>query len=739
MAEEAKKTDAAVVAEKDALLEKLKEKMKASGRPYDVARVADAYALAKEAHAGQMRRSGDPYVTHPVEVACILIDLGLDTDSVIGGLLHDVVEDTPVTLEQIRKRFGPDVVLLVDGVTKLGKIPYSSREEQQVENIRKMLLAMAKDVRVILIKLADRLHNMRTLDSMPPQNQLNTSLETMEVFAPLAHRLGIRTIKEELEDIALRHLDPVAYAEIEDMLNRRKEEREALLESIKSRILQRLENLNFNVHIEGRVKSIYGIYRKIYIQGKEFDQIYDIYAVRVIVDTVNECYNILGVIHDLMKPIPGRFKDYISTPKPNMYQSLHTTVLGKEGIPFEVQIRTWEMHHTAEYGIAAHWKYKLGISGGGVDTLDRRLEWVRQLLEAQSDVKDADDFIRSLKTDLAPDEVYVFTPRGDVINLPSGSTPIDFAYAIHSAVGHRMTGAKVDGRIVPLDYKLKTGEIVEVLTTSAPGHGPSRDWLKIANTSEARNKIRSWFKKERREENIAEGRTEIEREFKRNGILLGDDKLPDFLENIAKRQHFNGTDELLAAIGYGGIILSRIMPRIKEEYIKLVKPQQIQMPENITPRHTAGGVIVEGLDNCLVKLSRCCNPLPGDPIVGFITRGFGVSIHKRDCPNVQRSMDDTDDAGRFVHVHWADDAGGTFKASLRVVSSDRTGLLADVTAALASMRLLIHTVNARELKNGNAEIILTVDVNSIGQLQNVLQRIQKIPGVYEVSRSGNPS
>ena len=739
MAEEAKKTDAAVVTEKDTLLEKLKEKMKASGRPYDVARVADAYALAKEAHAGQMRRSGDPYVTHPVEVACILIDLGLDTDSVIGGLLHDVVEDTPVTLEQIRKRFGPDVVLLVDGVTKLGKIPYSSREEQQVENIRKMLLAMAKDVRVILIKLADRLHNMRTLDSMPPQNQLNTSLETMEVFAPLAHRLGIRTIKEELEDIALRHLDPVAYAEIEDMLNRRKEEREALLESIKSRILQRLESLNFNVHIEGRVKSIYGIYRKIYIQGKEFDQIYDIYAVRVIVDTVNECYNILGVIHDLMKPIPGRFKDYISTPKPNMYQSLHTTVLGKEGIPFEVQIRTWEMHHTAEYGIAAHWKYKLGISGGGVDTLDRRLEWVRQLLEAQSDVKDADDFIRSLKTDLAPDEVYVFTPRGDVINLPSGSTPIDFAYAIHSAVGHRMTGAKVDGRIVPLDYKLKTGEIVEVLTTSAPGHGPSRDWLKIANTSEARNKIRSWFKKERREENIAEGRTEIEREFKRNGILLGDDKLPDFLENIAKRQHFNGTDELLAAIGYGGIILSRVMPRIKEEYIKLVKPQQIQMPENITPRHTAGGVIVEGLDNCLVKLSRCCNPLPGDPIVGFITRGFGVSIHKRDCPNVQRSMDDTDDAGRFVHVHWADDAGGTFKASLRVVSSDRTGLLADVTAALASMRLLIHTVNARELKNGNAEIILTVDVNSIGQLQNVLQRIQKIPGVYEVSRSGNPS
>ena len=723
---------------KDPLLAKLEDKMKVSGRPYDVARVDRAYAMAKRAHAGQLRRSGDPYVTHPVEVACILVDLGLDTDSIIGGLLHDVVEDTSVTLEQIRKEFGSDVVLLVDGVTKLGKIPYSSREEQQVENIRKMLLAMAKDVRVILIKLADRLHNMRTLNSMPQRNQLNTSLETMEVFAPLAHRLGIRTIKEELEDIALRHLDPVAYNEIETMLAHRKEEREALLERIKERIRQRLETLNFNVHIEGRVKSIYGIYRKIYVQGKEFDQIYDIYAVRVIVDTVNECYNILGVIHDLMKPIPGRFKDYISTPKPNMYQSLHTTVIGKEGIPFEVQIRTWEMHHTAEYGIAAHWKYKLGISGG-VDTLDRRLEWVRQLLEAQSDVKDADDFIRSLKTDLAPDEVYMFTPRGDVINLPSGSTPIDFAYAIHSAVGHRMTGAKVDGRIVPLDYKLKTGEIVEVLTTSAPGHGPSRDWLKIANTSEARNKIRSWFKKERREENIEEGRTEIEREFKRNGILLDDGRMPDFIAAVARRQHFNSTDELLAAIGYGGIILSRIMPRVKEEYVRLIKPQQIQLPENVTPRHTAGGVIVEGLDNCLVKLARCCNPLPGDSIVGFITRGFGVSIHKRDCPNVVRNLHDRQYEGRFVHVHWAENANGAFKASLRVVSSDRTGLLADVTAALASMHLLIHTVNARELKNGSAEILLTVDIDSVGQLQSVLQRIQKIPGVYEVARSGNPS
>ena len=719
----------------DKLLEKLREKLEQSGMPYDVGRIADAYGLACEAHRGQLRLSGDPYVTHPVEVAVILIDLGLDTDSIIAALLHDVVEDTDVTLEQIHKKFGPDVAALVDGVTKLGHIPYSSREEQQAENIRKMLLAMAKDIRVILIKLADRLHNMRTSYAWPKQKQLDKSLETMEVYAPLAHRLGIRTIKEELEDISLRHLDPVAYNEIETMLAHRKDEREQLLESIKSRIAERLASLNLNVHIEGRVKSVYGIYRKIYMQGKSFEEIYDIYAVRVIVDTVNECYNILGIIHDLMKPIPGRFKDYISTPKPNMYQSLHTTVIGKEGIPFEVQIRTWEMHHTAEYGIAAHWKYKLGMSGR--DSLDQRLEWVRQLLEIQKEVKDAEDFIRSLKTDLAPDEVYVFTPKGDVINLPAHSTPIDFAYAIHSAVGNRMTGAKVDGKIVPIDYELKTGEIVEVMTSSSPNHGPSRDWLKIAATSEARNKIRAWFKRERRDENIAEGRTEIEREFKRNGILLADERLAEFIDSVARRQHFNATDEFLAAIGYGGIILSKIMPRIKDDYVKMVKPQQIQLPENVTPRHSAGGVIVEGLDNCLVKLSRCCNPLPGDPIIGFITRGFGVSIHKKDCPNVTRTIGEPDYKERFVQVHWADDAGGTFKAALRVVSSDRYGLLADITALLASMRIVIHTVNARELRNGNAEINLTVDIGSIGQLQSVLQRVGKIPGVYEVARSGN--
>ena len=721
----------------DELKISLKEKIEQSGMPYDVAKITEAYELACAAHEGQMRVSGDLYLSHPVAVAIILIDLGLDTDSIVSALLHDVVEDTYITSEQIRKQFGPDIASLVDGVTKLGRIPFSSREEQQAENIRKMLLAMAKDVRVILIKLADRLHNMRTIDVMPAQKQLDTSLETMEIYAPIAHRLGIRTIKDELEDLSLRHLDPIAYNEIDTLLEHRKDERVELLESIKNRIGERLQSLELNVHIEGRVKSIYGIYRKIYMQGKAFDEIYDIYAVRLIVDTVNECYNILGIIHDLMRPIPGHFKDYISTPKPNMYQSLHTTVIGKEGVPFEVQIRTWEMHHTAEYGIAAHWKYKLGISG--MDVLDHRLEWVRQLLEIQNDEKDAEDFIRSLKTDLAPDEVYVFTPKGDVISLPAHSTPIDFAYAIHSAVGHRMTGAKVDGKIVPIDYELKTGEIVEVLTTSSLNHGPSRDWLKIARTGEARNKIRAWFKKERREENIVQGKAEIERELKRNGILPADGQFTEFIESISKRQHCNTVEEFYASIGYGGIILSKIMPRIKDDYIKAVKPQTIQLPENVTPRHTSGGVIVEGLDNCLVKISRCCNPLPGDKIIGFITRGFGVSIHKQDCPNVVQNMQSNDFEGRWVKVYWAENSGRTFKAALRVISSDRNGLLADIATVLASMHIQIHTVNAREIKNLTAEINLTVDIVSISQLENVISRLGKISSVTEVSRSGNKS
>lgn len=720
----------------DELLKSLTDKVKTSGISCDVDKIVEAYELAKSAHEGQFRATGDPYIIHPVAVAIILVDLGLDTDSVIGGLLHDVVEDTSVTLDDIKKQFGDDVALLVDGVTKIGRIPYSSREEVQSENIRKMLLAMAKDIRVILIKLADRLHNMRTIDAKPPEKQLKTSFETMEVYAPIAHRLGISTIKEELEDISFRHLDPIAYAEIESQLAGRKDERNALLESIIERITERLMKLNYNVHIEGRVKSIYGIYRKVFLHQKSFDEIYDIYAVRIIVDTVTDCYNILGIIHDLMKPIPGRFKDYISTPKPNMYQSLHTTVIGKEGIPFEVQIRTWEMHYTAEYGIAAHWKYKLGISSGGKDSLTERLIWVRQLLEIQSETNDAEDFIRSLKTDLTPDEVFVFTPRGDVINLPMSSTPIDFAYAIHSAVGNRTIGAKVDGKIVPLDYELKTGEIVDILTSAPPGKGPSRDWLKIVKTSEARNKIRTWFKKECREENIQNGREELEREFRRNGIILDETQKPIFLLEIAKRQHFNAIDEFMAAIGYGGIVLSKIMPRIKDDYQNKIKPKDIQIPENITHRHTVGGVVVEGIDNCLVKMARCCNPVPGDKIVGFITRGFGVSVHKADCPNVIENQNLKEYEGRWVKVSWANEITAPFKASLQVISTDRYGLLADIATLLASMRVMIHTANARELKNGNALTSFTIDVTSTEHLKSVIAKISQINGVIEVTRCG---
>ena len=584
-----------------------------SEREYDLALIDKAYQLAYQMHGDQKRLSGAPYISHPIAVACILVEMGMDSESVAAGLLHDVVEDTPVDLEQIRKMFGNEIANLTNGVTKLGRIPYSSREEQQAENLRKMLIAMADDIRVIIIKLADRLHNMRTIEFMAPQKQRDKALENMEVYAPIAHRLGIRMVKEELEDISLRYLDPIAYQEIESGLAMRSGERKAFIEVTKKRIYDRISPEIPNVYLEGRVKSINGIYRKMFIQGKSMDEIYDIYAVRVIVDTINDCYNVLGVIHDMFRPIPNRFKDYISTPKPNGYQSLHTTVLSKEGVAFEVQIRTWEMHHTAEYGIAAHWKYKLGVTKG--DKLDDRLAWIRQMLENQKDSGDATDLVRTIKSDLAPEEVFVFTPKGDVISLPSGSTVIDFAYAIHSAVGNRMVGAKVDKRIVPIDYKVKNGEIIEILTAKEGSHGPSRDWLKIVKTSEARNKIRQWFKKERREENIVEGRAELEREFRRNGIDLTDEELKSCLELIGRRQNCTSEDDVYAAIGYGGIQLWKVMPKLKEEYIKSHKPAvQEERPKQQpkTNKKPVGGVIVDGMEGCLIKFSRCCNPLPGD-------------------------------------------------------------------------------------------------------------------------------
>lgn len=702
----------------------------------DVEQIDKAFKIADRAHEGQLRCSGQPYVIHPILVAKIVAELGMDKESVIAALLHDVVEDTDLTLEDVTEKFGKSVASLVDGVTKLGKVPLSTREEVQAENVRKMLLAMSEDIRVIIIKLADRLHNMRTLEFMPPQKQRDKALETLEIYAPIAHRLGIRAVKEELEDLAIKHLDPVGYAEIEKSLEVRGKSRRDYLDEIKGRIEERVCKSVKDAHIDGRVKSIHGIYRKMYMQNKNFDEIYDVYAIRIIVDTVIDCYNCLGIIHDMFRPIPGRFKDYISTPKANMYQSLHTTVIGKEGIPFEVQIRTWEMHYTAEYGIAAHWKYKLGISG--TQKFEERLSWIRQLLESQKDTEDVEEIVRTIKSDLVPEEVFVFTPKGDVISLPTGATVIDFAYAIHSAVGNRMIGAKVDGRIVPIDYKVKTGEIVEVLTSSQQGKGPSRDWLKIVKTSEAKNKIRSWFKKEKREENIIEGKAELEREFKRNFIRLYDQELQSFLTKLAERQHCATLDDFYAAIGYGGISVIRMMPHIKEEYNKILKAKEESQIKIVPEKKKKGsdGVIVEGIDNCLVKFSKCCNPLPGDEIIGFITRGHGVSIHNRNCTNVPRDIAAAAEPDRWIPAYWSNTVKEEFKATLLATCIDRVGLIADVSGQLANMHVMIHSLTTRELKDGRCTLLMTITVNGVEHLNSVIGRISKINGMLSVERSG---
>lgn len=715
--------------------------IKESNRPYDVDKITKAYKWADQSHEGQMRKSGEPYIIHPIAVAVILIDLGMDTDTVCAGLLHDVVEDTDTTVEALKKEFGSDVALMVDGVTKLTKLNFSTKEETQAENVRKMLLAMAKDIRVIIIKLADRLHNMRTAQFWSEQKRRDKSQETMEVYAPLAHRLGIRTIKEELEDLSIRNLDPYGYAEIEELLEFRKEERQDFLDQIKEKISARFAGENIDISISGRVKSVYGIYRKMYMQGRSFDEIYDIYAVRIFVKTIFECYGVLGVVHDMFTPIPNRFKDYISTPKANGYQSLHTTVLDKAGIPFEIQIRTWDMHYTAEYGIAAHWKYKSGIAGK--DNMEERLAWIRQLLEAQQTSGDAQDILQGIKSDIAPEEIFVFTPKGDVINLPAGSTVIDFAYAIHTAVGNRMTGAKVDGRMVSLDFKLDTGMICEIITTNAQGKGPSRDWLKIVRTSSARTKIRAWFKKERREENIEQGRAELEREFKRNLINIPDGELDSFVLNQAKRQRMNSADEFYAAIGYGGVQLSRLMPRMKEDFLKQYRNEeeeekakralaQAKVQAAKKPKKPTSGVIVEGEENCLVKFAKCCNPLPGDEIIGFVTRGYGVSIHKKDCVNVLNS--DEESKKRWVKAQWANSVNEKFKSTVEIYAASRDSLLADVSIMLSNMHIPIHALSARELPDHSSVIQINVEVNDVGQLNYLINSLSNIKGVSDVHR-----
>ena len=712
-------------------------------KQYDLSKIVSAYELAYKYHDGQKRESGEPYITHPLAVAYILLELGMDTDTICAALLHDVVEDTDCTLETIQKKFGSDVAMLVNGVTKLKKVETFTKDEQKAENIRKILLAMSEDIRVIIIKLADRLHNMRTLNFCRDEKRRNIAHETMNIYAPIAHRLGIRSIKDELEDLSFKYLDPYAYNEIEKQMNMRKGSRDQLVEDLKERIRERLEK---DIHpapvIEGRVKSNYGIYKKVYRDGKEIDQIYDRYALRIIVNTVTECYNVLGIIHDMFRPIPNRFKDYISTPKANMYQSLHTTVIGREGVPFEVQIRTWDMHKTAEYGIAAHWKYKEGVAGGSTKD-DQRLAWIRQIIESQQESDDVEEIVRAIKNDLAPEDVFAFTPKGDMITLPVGATVIDFAYAIHTEVGHKMCGAKVDKKMVSYDYQIKTGEIIEILTSNVPGHGPSRSWLNICKTNEAKSKIRLWFKRERRDENIFEGRSALEREFRRNYIRVPEDELEEFLKMDMKRHNCDTLDDFFAAIGYGGVQLSKLIARLKLEYNKKYGDKAAQAPQQdieTKPVRQSGssGIVVDGISDCIVRFAQCCNPLPGDEIIGFITRGHGISVHRKDCVNYLHQKDDPEMKDRWVAVKYEGEGSkqGYFKCTLDIIAVDRIGLLADVSSALAMINIYIYESTARELKNGNAILSITVSIAGMEQLNNVINKLKKIKNVISVERSG---
>lgn len=718
-------------------IEMLTDRIISSEKQYDRDKIQAAYDFAEKAHKGQVRTSGEPYITHPVAVAYILLEMCMDTDTICAALLHDVVEDTGVELDTLRRKFGEDVAVMVDGVTKIGQIPLNTKEEQEAENIRKILMAMSKDIRVIIIKLADRLHNMRTLECRPPEKQRKTSLETMSFYAPIAHRLGMYDVKEEMEDLALYYLDPYGYKDVQSQLKAKMEQAENFIDTIKRRIGERVNDIQPPPIIEGRVKSVYSIYKKVYVKGKSFDEIYDIFAVRVIVQTIVECYNVLGVVHDMFRPLPYRFKDYIATPKPNRYQSLHTTVIGREGIPFEVQIRTVEMHNTAQYGVAAHWKYKAGLNGKVAG--EKRFDWIRQILDQQQEADDIEQIAEAVKVDLAPDDVYVFTPKGDVITLPVGSTVIDFAYAIHTQVGNRMTGAKVGGRMATFDYQLKIGDIVEIMTTNSPNYGPNRNWLDIAKTNEAKAKIRAWFKRECRGENVARGKSAFDAEIKKNNIVLDD----EFLAQTAKRQHFDNVEDMYAAIGYGGVMLGKVIQKVKDDYQKQQKPQNeaaaVDVAETVSEtiaRKQRSGVIVDGVDNCEVHFAKCCNPLPGDEIVGFVTRGFGVSVHKADCKNVLDQKKNPANQERWINVKWAASAKVTYEATLDIVAQDRNALVADITVAIANARVPLHEINAHNLKNGNANIVVTLEISGLEQLKNMMLKLKKIDGVITVERTG---
>lgn len=706
----------------------------------DLSAVEKAYNFAVEKHKGQKRKSGEPFVNHPIQVASIIAEMEFDVDSICAALLHDIVEDTDSTRDDIVNGFGETVALLVDGVTKLDKIPYTSKEEHQVETLRKMFFAMAKDVRVIVIKLADRLHNMRTLKFMPEDRQRAISRETLEVYAPLAHRLGMAKIKMELEDLSLRYIDPIGYYEIVDNITHKREERESYIADIIKILKNKLSELNIKGNVYGRAKHFYSIYRKMFMQNKTIDELYDLFAVRVIVDTVSDCYAVLGMVHELFKPMPGRFKDYIAMPKPNMYQSLHSTLIGPTGTPFEIQIRTWEMHQIAENGIAAHWKYKEGKSGSS--GMDDELEWIKNLLEIQKDNTSPEDFMYTLKIDMFSDEVFVFTPKGDVVSLPVGSTPIDFAYRIHSAVGNRMTGAKVNGKIVPLSHELQNGDIIDIITSSIP-RGPRLDWLKICKTTQAKNKINQWFKKVNREENIEKGKDFIEKELTKSNIPLKYLEDIDFVNPLLKKYGFNDKKDLFAAVGYGSTNATRFVTRFvtecktKQLQEMQVTPDALNLPIKVktTSKPNTSGVIVDGIDNCMIRFSHCCNPVPGDKIVGYITRGRGVAIHRADCLNMIHATNIEQERNRLISVHWADDTPpASFQSMITVTASDRSNLLVEILTVVADLKVSVTNVNARTGKNDLAIIEVTTEISNTSQLDAIIKKIKQLKGVISVIR-----
>ena len=726
-------------------IKRLLDLLRATGKKYDLEKISRAYEYARELHDGQFRVSGEAYISHPIAVAEIVAGLELDTDSICAALLHDTVEDCSekTDLKEVEKKFGAEVALLVDGLTKIVVLQVDDKEEAHIENLRKMLLAMSKDVRVIFIKLCDRLHNMRTLGVKPDHKRRITALETMQVYAPLAHRLGMQRIKQELENLGLQYLDPIGYGEVHQHIEEKYGANLGFIENIRATVDQKMRENNIHFTLEGRIKSVYSIYKKMYNQNKSFDQIYDFYALRIIVDTELECYSALGLIHEMFNSIPGRFKDYISTPKPNMYRSLHTTGIGRDGIPFEVQIRTWEMHHIAEYGIAAHWKYKSGTSSK--EEMDRKLEWIARLIETEDETRDPDEFLNVLKTDLFHDETFVFTPKGDVIALPQGSTVIDFAYAIHSGVGNSMVGAKINGMIVPIDRSPETGDIVEILT-SAASRGPSRDWLSIVRTSEARTKIRSWFKKEKRADNIVAGKAMIDAELKHWSKICTETRRNEIVATVGKRLGFMSADDLYNTLGYGGISMGKLSGKLRDEYERTlaeaepVEPITVEQIKTVASRTvaTGKGIVVDGEYGCHVKFARCCNPLPGDEVVGFITKGFGISIHKEDCPNVLLGKSNPENADRWVEAHWETSDNhneqSLYEAQITVYVQDRLGIVADISVALSDMRVFLLQINTVTNAKGDSMINLKINCKNVEHYRSIVSRLRSINGVIDVVR-----